>query len=85
LAAFTGQDAAAAERWRRFYDQWAADAGYSKQQNWKSVGAAWSIRFTRRLGDKTDTVDIQFGPDGHGGLRGMIAQDTETADGGKQR
>ena len=83
VSAFYGPAAANAQSWQQFFDRWAADAEYRADADWTVQGETQNKRFRRQVGDKTEQVDIQFGPDGQGGLRGSITESTGAAAGGK--
>jgi hypothetical protein len=57
------------ERWKRFYQDWFARRGWPAA-SWRSLGAAWNGRFAAP--DGGGSVDIHFGPDGRGGLSGLL-------------
>lgn len=68
--------------WREFYDRWAVEAGYSTSERWTENSGVWRVRLSRANATTIQQVDIQFGPDGQGGLRGLITSNTDTASGG---
>ena len=57
------------EAWKRFYADWFRRQAWPTATAWQPAGAAWYAKFAA-----TDrgTVDIQFGPDGRGGLSGLL-------------
>ena len=82
LAAFRASATTDTTVWREFYDRWARTAGYSISQPWTDSGGVWRVRLRRAKDATVEQVDIQFGPDGQGGLRGLITSTTDTAAGG---
>ncbi len=58
------------ERWKRFYEDWFARRGWRPAASWRPFGAAWYARFAAP--DRGSSVDIHFGPDGRGGLSGLL-------------
>ena len=82
VSAFYGPKGANTQQWRHDFDQWATGAGIRVDSGWTIVGDDYSARFSRQISDLREQIDIQFGPDGQGGLRGMITQSTGAAAGG---
>ena len=82
VLAFYGPMGADAQQWQHDFNQWATGAGIRVDSGWTIVGNEYSARFSRQFGDLREQIDIQFGPDGQGGLRGMITQSTGAAAGG---
>ncbi|MCE9555228.1 MAG: hypothetical protein K8T91_17905 [Planctomycetes bacterium] len=82
VAAFGGNATTDTAAWREFYDRWAEAAGYSTSEHWTDHGGVWRMRWSRTEGATSKQLDIQFGPDGQGGLRGLITSNTDTATGG---
>jgi hypothetical protein len=85
ITALSSPATADAEHWRNFYDRWSKDAGYQATDPWQVAGGNSSARFSRRQGAATQHVEILFGPDGRGGLRGIVTQSTDTASGGQSQ
>ena len=54
--------------WRTFYDDWFARQGCRSVAGWQPTGPAWYAKFAAH----GDSVDIRFGPDGRGGLSGLL-------------
>ena len=65
IIAFGGPDQT--DEWKRFYDDWFSHHGY-QTATWRQVGSAWCAKFA----GQGDLVDVCFGPDGRGGLRGLL-------------
>lgn len=82
VAAFRGHATTDTAVWREFYDRWAVAAGFSTSERWTDNGGVWRVRLSRANGTTIQQVDIQFGLDGQGGLRGLITSNTDTAHGG---
>jgi hypothetical protein len=57
-------------QWKRFYDEWFMRQGWRSAASWRPFGAAWRARFAAP--DRGGLVDIHFGPDGRGGLSGLL-------------
>jgi len=57
-------------RWKQFYDDWFVRRGWQPAAGWRSFGAAWTARFAAP--DRGGSIDIHFGPDGRGGLSGLL-------------
>jgi len=68
IVAFGGPDRPA--QWRRFYNDWFARQGWQAAATWQPTGAAWYAKFAEPEGG--DSIDIRFGPDGRGGLSGLL-------------
>jgi hypothetical protein len=66
ITAFAGSQSP--ETWKHFYDRWAAQRSRAAAEGWQHHGANWHARY---LGPDV-TADIHFGPDGRGGLRGVV-------------
>ena len=66
IIAFRGPDCAS--EWKRFYDDWFARQGGRRAARWQPIGGAWYAKFA----DRGEWIDIRFGPDGHGGLSGLL-------------
>ena len=65
IIAFSGPDQT--DQWKQFYDGWFAHTG-CKPASWRQMGTTWCAKFA----GQGDLVDVCFGPDGHGGLRGLL-------------
>ena len=65
IIAFSGPDQT--DQWKQFYDGWFAHTG-CKPTSWRQMGTTWCAKFA----GQGDLVDVCFGPDGHGGLRGLL-------------
>ena len=59
-------------RWRRFFDQWFREHEWTPAGDWTRSGSTWHLRYARSGRDATQTVDVQFGPDGRGRLTGLV-------------
>jgi len=82
VRAFRGAQEIQVGAWRTYYDRWAAENGLRTEAGWSETHGTWSRHFTRSDGKRQEQVDIQFGPDGQGGLRGLITTSTDAATGG---
>jgi hypothetical protein len=66
IITFSGPDRSV--EWKNFYDEWSAYQGWQQVASWQPTGAAWYAKFAA----PDDLIDIRFGPDGHGGLSGLL-------------
>ena len=66
IIAFRGPDCPS--EWKGFYDDWFASQGGQRAAPWRLVGSAWCAKFS----DRGEWIDVRFGPDGQGGLSGML-------------
>jgi hypothetical protein len=66
IIAFSGPDRSV--EWKNFYDEWSAHQGWQQVASWQPTGTAWYAKFAT----PDDLIDIRFGPDGHGGLSGLL-------------
>ena len=69
IVAFGGPDRL--DRWKRFHDDWFAGQGWRQSVHWRSVGKAWYAKYVAPdyIGG---AVEVRFGPDGRGGLSGLL-------------
>ncbi len=69
IVAFGGPDRL--DRWKRFHDDWFADQGWRQSVHWRSAGKAWYAKYVAPdyIGG---AVEVRFGPDGRGGLSGLL-------------
>ena len=58
------------EDWKRFFDDWFRSQAWRTVTDWQSSGSAWYAKFA--AADGRGAVDIRFGPDGRGGLSGLL-------------
>jgi hypothetical protein len=56
--------------WKRFYDDWFRRQAWRTVTDWQPAGAAWYAKFAAT--DGGGAVDVRFGPDGRGGLSGLL-------------
>jgi len=70
MVTFTGTPQGAA--WRPFFDRWFRDHQWTAAGTWKRSGSTWYRRYARAPGRGSQTVDVQFGPDGRGRLAGLL-------------
>jgi hypothetical protein len=81
VTAFRAGDATA-EQWRDYYDAWTTRNRLSRVSGWNEHNGVWSLRVTRAVNSASQYIEIQFGPDGRGSLRGLIVTGKDTAHGG---
>lgn len=58
--------------WKAFYDQHFRRRGWKLAGAWQEHGGRWSARFVQAGAPGAAAVDIQFGPDGQGGMTGLL-------------
>jgi hypothetical protein len=68
--AFTGPKAP--EDWKRSFDDWFHEHGWSASGPWRRTGSGWHARFARRDEDRAMIADVQFGDDERGRARGLV-------------
>jgi hypothetical protein len=68
LIAFSGPERP--QQWKLFYDNWFRRQGWQTMTDWQPVGPAWYAKFVAK--DGGGAVDVRFGPDGRGGLSGLM-------------
>ncbi len=66
IIAFGGSGQVA--EWKQFYSDWFTDQRWRPVANWQAIDLAWHTKFAA----SGDSVDIRFGPDGRGGLSGLL-------------
>jgi len=54
--------------WKQFYNEWFSRRGWTSS-GWRAVHDIWSTKFSDSEGN---SIDIRFGPDGRGGLSGLL-------------
>lgn len=70
--------------WRPFFDRWFHQRGWRAVAKWTRSGSTWHSRYARAADRPTQTIDVQFGPDGRGRLAGLLlitSADTKRAEG----
>ena len=70
VIAFKG--ASQAERWRRFFDRWFQGQGWAAAGDWRAAAGGWHHRYTGAHGATAGSVDVRLGPDGRGGMTGLL-------------
>lgn len=60
------------ETWMLFYDQWLRKRGWSASLGWSETAGARAARFTKSGDPAAGAIDVRFGPDGRGGLSGLL-------------
>jgi hypothetical protein len=68
LIAFSGPEHP--QQWKLFYDNWFRRQGWQTMTDWQPVGPAWYAKFVAK--DGGGAVEVRFGPDGRGGLSGLM-------------
>jgi hypothetical protein len=68
IVTFSGPNRPA--EWKKFYSDWFASRKWRPVTNWQPMGSAWYAKFAAPVGG--DAIDIRFGPDGRGGLSGLM-------------
>ncbi|MBU4270553.1 MAG: hypothetical protein KKE86_06130 [Planctomycetes bacterium] len=69
IVAFGGPDRP--DRWKRFHDDWFARQGWRPTVPWRQTGNAWYAKYNAP-DDIGGAVEVRFGPDGRGGLSGLL-------------
>ena len=67
ITAFDGPNAP--EQWKRFFGDWFQRQGWRTSADWQATGPAWYAKFAAH---GRGAVDLHFGPDGRGGLSGLL-------------
>ena len=62
---------------KRHFDQWSSDHDWTPVGGWGRSGSLWHQRYVRSCGSGSQTVDVQFGPDGRGSSSGLLMMTTE--------
>ncbi len=60
------------ETWMQFYNQWLRKRGWSAPLGWSEAAGAHAARFTKPGDPAAGAIDVRFGPDGRGGLSGLL-------------
>lgn len=68
VLSFSGE--ASPEQWEAHFDQWRRGRGWSSPRGWQREGETRAARLHSR--DRDARVDVRFGPDGRGGMTGLL-------------
>jgi hypothetical protein len=70
IVAFKG--AAQTNGCKKFYDRWFLARGWSAAGPWRASGGGWHQQYGGPGGPRAGSVEIRLGPDGQGGMNGLV-------------
>jgi hypothetical protein len=70
VVSFRGHDSP--NECKRFVDSWLAANGWRATGQWQPNGATWSLRCTRAVDNRRDSLDVLLVSDGSGEMTGLV-------------
>lgn len=58
--------------WKAFFDRSMDQREWTALGTWRRSGSTWHLRYAGNSDRRDEMIDVQFGPDGHGRLAGLL-------------